>query len=502
MILLAISCVITLWAPVHCVGEDLPLPFHSQDNFLPPILKDVQLQELESMENVLKEVDETHRVQLDHQLQLLQQDEYLSQYGLYRTHIQGDGNCLFRSVSFGLYGTEDHHISLRELAVNHIQENLEDFRFYLYGNSELPMTDSEIVTFLNNLRQLGTFAGQESIVALSRVLGLNILVTIGGDSQSPEVRTLEHNCQNSDNIIHLVWTRAGGGHYETVVENPTLREQTLPTSSENTNRISNNNISNYNWRSDSKTCKQISLDLLEDIKSYKIKNQNMEHSYGRQNVDTRINSGSKTKCPICNLNFYNKVTLIRHQKLVHDLENKNKIPCSISSCSLKFHNVDVLVDHLKNSHEACIEVENLSFENIGLFDQFKEEESIKIHCRYVKQRKNKINKDGSQSFTLVCHRDGVKRVHLKKGKAYSGKRKENIKGSCKIQKLCPSRMSVKIKSDGSVSVKYIKSHTHSIAFEESKFLPLPDSIKSEILTMLALKIPMGDSSELRSPASR
>ncbi|XP_062612570.1 uncharacterized protein LOC134274312 [Saccostrea cucullata] len=35
---------ITLWAPVHCVGEDMPLPFHSQDNFLPPILKDVQLQ--------------------------------------------------------------------------------------------------------------------------------------------------------------------------------------------------------------------------------------------------------------------------------------------------------------------------------------------------------------------------------------------------------------------------------------------------------------------------
>ena len=51
-------------------------------------------------------------------------------------------------------------------------------------------------------------------------------------------------------------------------------------------------------------------------------------------------------------------------------------------------------------------------------------------------------------------------------------------------------MSLSVKSDGSVSVEYIKSHTHSTAFEESKFLPLPDSIKSKICTMLALKFPI------------
>lgn len=51
-------------------------------------------------------------------------------------------------------------------------------------------------------------------------------------------------------------------------------------------------------------------------------------------------------------------------------------------------------------------------------------------------------------------------------------------------------MSVKVKSDGSVQVKYIKSHTHSLSFEESKFLPLLDYVKSEICTMLALKIPI------------
>lgn len=163
----------------------------------------------------MHEISKTQTIELqnvdEHQVQVIQQDEYLHQYGLYRAHIQGDDNCLFRSVSFGLYGTGDHHYALRELAVNPIQENLDDFRFYLYGENGLPMTDTETTRYLNNLRQLGTFARQESILALSRVLNLNILVTIGGDSQNPVVNTLEHNFHNSDNIIHLVWTRAGVG---------------------------------------------------------------------------------------------------------------------------------------------------------------------------------------------------------------------------------------------------------------------------------------------------
>lgn len=80
---------------------------------------------------------------------------------------------------------------------------------------------------------------------------------------------------------------------------------------------------------------------------------------------------------------------------------------------------------------------------------------------------------------------GVKRIHLKKGKkkSYKRKRKESIKGSCKIQELYPSMLSLKIQPDGSVQVKYFKSDTHSLSLEESKFLPLQDSVKSKICIM-------------------
>uniref|UniRef100_A0A8W8P215 Uncharacterized protein n=1 Tax=Magallana gigas TaxID=29159 RepID=A0A8W8P215_MAGGI len=35
---------IVLLTPVHCIGEDLHLPFLSQENLLPPLLTDAQLQ--------------------------------------------------------------------------------------------------------------------------------------------------------------------------------------------------------------------------------------------------------------------------------------------------------------------------------------------------------------------------------------------------------------------------------------------------------------------------
>ena len=97
--------------------------------------------------------------------------------------------------------------------------------------------------------------------------------------------------------------------------------------------------------------------------------------------------------------------------------------------------------------------------DIDLFEQFKQQESVRVNIRYVKLRQNKLNKDGSLSYTPVCHIDGMKKIHLKSGKNYEGKRMENSKRSWKIEKLCHSRMSVSVKSDGSVSVKYIISYT-------------------------------------------
>lgn len=100
--------------------------------------------------------------------------------------------------------------------------------YFHNDNNNLPMNEFEIPRELNQLRQLGTFAGQESSLALSWLFNINILVTVGGDVENPNVVTLEHNFRNSESQIHLVWTRGRGGHYETVSENKTFKIQLSP----------------------------------------------------------------------------------------------------------------------------------------------------------------------------------------------------------------------------------------------------------------------------------
>lgn len=144
------------------------------------------------------------------EMEINRQNDYLVQYGLYRQPIIGDGNCLFRAISNALFGNQDHHLELRLSAVNEIEQNLDHFRMHFHNdNNNLPMNEFEIQRELNQLRQLGTFAGQESILALSRLFNINILVTVGGDVENPNVVTLEHNFRNSESQINLVWTRGG-----------------------------------------------------------------------------------------------------------------------------------------------------------------------------------------------------------------------------------------------------------------------------------------------------
>ena len=46
-------------------------------------------------------------------------------------NIKGDGNCLFRALSHQLFGTEDHHLSLRTSLVRYELFNKQHFQGYL-----------------------------------------------------------------------------------------------------------------------------------------------------------------------------------------------------------------------------------------------------------------------------------------------------------------------------------------------------------------------------------
>jgi hypothetical protein len=54
-----------------------------------------------------------------------QQSRYFSSYGLQRNPIIGDGNCLFRAISFFLYGHQNSHLQLRDLAMDTLRGNVQ-----------------------------------------------------------------------------------------------------------------------------------------------------------------------------------------------------------------------------------------------------------------------------------------------------------------------------------------------------------------------------------------
>ena len=59
----------------------------------------------------------------------------LARLGRKLLHIQGDGNCFFRALSYILNGTEDHHISVRATLVLFSELNAQCFEKYCTSGS-------------------------------------------------------------------------------------------------------------------------------------------------------------------------------------------------------------------------------------------------------------------------------------------------------------------------------------------------------------------------------
>ena len=89
--------------------------------------------------------------------EIARQDRYLSSFGLHRNYIVGDGNCLFRAISYSLYGHQNYHQQLRQLAVQTLRANIDEFADYFLNDRGTPIEQ------IQRLGQLYTYAGQECI---------------------------------------------------------------------------------------------------------------------------------------------------------------------------------------------------------------------------------------------------------------------------------------------------------------------------------------------------
>jgi hypothetical protein len=111
-----------------------------------------------------------------------------------------DGNCLFRAISFSLYGHQNNHLQLRNLAVDTLRGNIGLFQDYFLEDRGTPEYQIDL------LSQPNTFKGQESILALSNGIRSKYTCNIWRcNTPDNPVTTYENTFSDGDHpsTIHL-----------------------------------------------------------------------------------------------------------------------------------------------------------------------------------------------------------------------------------------------------------------------------------------------------------
>lgn len=107
----------------------------------------------------------------------------LGEMGLAIREVTGDGNCLFRSVSDGLYGNEGRHFELRARCVAFMQANPDSFAPFMLEEEGFASFDD----YLASMSRDAEWGGNLELMALSSSLRIN--VTIHQAGQRPWMMT-------------------------------------------------------------------------------------------------------------------------------------------------------------------------------------------------------------------------------------------------------------------------------------------------------------------------
>ena len=219
--------------------------------------------------------------------------------------------------------------------------------------------------------QPGTFAGQECVLALAKALTINIIVTLGGDTSTEDVVTIENTSDQRNPQIHIVWTRSGGGHYVAISETPQLSQS-------NNNNILKNDLNHIIWQKISSFSKPINLQF-KNTNLYKNKHDSSVKVHNYSDNKHSVNGMSKNSandkiCQVCKQTFATYYNLKRHLVQHQKYNDKSRLSCMHPSCDLKFSNIDNVIHHAIQAHDADIKIEHLNFANENDFNKYKEKQ--------------------------------------------------------------------------------------------------------------------------------
>ena len=122
--------------------------------------------------------------------------EYLKQKDITMRDVDGDGNCLFRSIADQIEGNEDNHRVYRDISIKYMTEHKDYFTLFLDE-------DENIDEYIKDMQDNGTWGGHFELVALSAVLGCNFCLHL--KDNDPYVVKSDGKGTKNKRIYHLAY---------------------------------------------------------------------------------------------------------------------------------------------------------------------------------------------------------------------------------------------------------------------------------------------------------
>ena len=97
--------------------------------------------------------------------------KHLESLGYFIREVEGDGNCLFRSVSEQMEGNENNYQEYRDKCIDYMKENKDEFAPFIED-------DEPIDKYIERMSENKEWGGNLEIYALSKVLEANFYIYI------------------------------------------------------------------------------------------------------------------------------------------------------------------------------------------------------------------------------------------------------------------------------------------------------------------------------------
>lgn len=179
----------------------------------------------------------------------------------------------------------------------------------------------------------------------------------------------------------------------------------------------------------------------------------------------------------CGQIFFNKSSLTKHLKTHRDNVFRK---CTYYNCNFTYVRTSNFLNHLNIKHLQKTSFFTYKFNSFAEFSEWKDSEELNCNISFAIKH-SRTTSAGVKYIYYFCAHDGCDTKFRKTSR-------KNLKGVLKLNRNCLSRIYVTVKPSGSITIKYINTHSHNISFEYTKFYRLPSLIKQRIKQQLALGI--------------